>query len=748
MMSPRIVQRLWVLLTAATSLSLLGCTSNPLPLGLGLSGALDLVVVDHLPDDGTVASVVKGVPSRYVFVTSADLNHLAVLDTYNGRPVSGSPYAREALVGPNPLEALAIPVLDHPTMLVVDEGLSKEQGRRVTGRFVYAARAGGAQLSVVDATPKGFVSVTPSPLEVGAPITALVAWIGVDLTSIPETTSVYAATFDGADGAIARLTLPTQPERRAEVARVVPEELVVFPGEAVVDLAVVPPFSGRTLDGQPFCAGPSACLAVATRRSGGSDGRTLLFEVGTARTARLAFPGPVRSLQAPGVGERIHGVLDEAKCDATSCGGVLIVDARAGTTTEGFTVLMDFSGRPMRPLQAATGYIRDLAAATNHALLDVAKEEPLNLRQYTEVRDAGVLTYEARRVGHQELGAFTATNGETAIYDGVHGTFVDYDGRRAELTEAIVRTPQPLPDGGYALLLEDGGTNFVDLAVKLAMEVPLPDDGGIDLPFRIHTASVDDEAWREAQPFTVTLADGYWVDQSIYVEQQGDLPGLTGLATPASASSTLSFTPGLEDRVQVGDRVRFTQGLADGGTELCGEAGVTAVAVGSLTVSEVPSGCSSPSAYSVSAGGAQPLVITGDVEGFMTRAAPRETVTYRRRYVTRPNNFDGERPAMVMTVGDMPTPPKSFWRFSLSGNTKLYRVAFNFLSSSGYSTCTTAVGGAVLLRELPTSKFVYEWNLVTLFPTSDSLAMQPLGAAVADAFGAVTPGLNYAVCYR
>ena len=117
-----------------------------------LIGTHDLVLVDQHQGDLLAARtynpesdafILVGVPSRYVFVTSADTNELRVLENYRTGLV-GRGFVR----APNPLETLAIPVLDRPTMLAVDEGRNAD-GARVTGSYVYAARPGGAEVSVV-----------------------------------------------------------------------------------------------------------------------------------------------------------------------------------------------------------------------------------------------------------------------------------------------------------------------------------------------------------------------------------------------------------------------------------------------------------------------------------------------------------------------------------------------------------------------------------------------------------------------
>ena len=112
-----------------------------------LIGTHDLVLVGD-PANGFLAETVQeggvivgsnGIPSRFLFVTSTDLNQLHIFENYQTVAVG-----RSFVGAANPLETLAIPVLDRPAMLAVDEGRNK-QGLRVTGAYVYAARPGGAQ---------------------------------------------------------------------------------------------------------------------------------------------------------------------------------------------------------------------------------------------------------------------------------------------------------------------------------------------------------------------------------------------------------------------------------------------------------------------------------------------------------------------------------------------------------------------------------------------------------------------------
>lgn len=724
------------------AMALWGCTQAASTTSGYPVGSRGMVLVDQLPDDGTVATTVSGVPGNYLFVTSTDTNELKVVQNY----VLGVNEKGTWVRAPNPLEVLTIPVLDGPSTLFADEGLSTE-GRRVTGRFVYAIRNGGAELSVVDATPAGLRQVTSAPLVMPAPITAAAAWLGFSLTQLPDSTQVYVATFDGSTGTIYSLTLATDLARRSTVATAKPVRLLDVGAESIQALAMVPPLAGRAVDGQPFCAGTSACLVVGTRSVKGAQGRTLMVDPDTLRTVALAFPGPVRALEVPAgekeAGRRIHGLLDNGKCDSTSCGGVMIIDTLSGTAAGGFPVLVDFSGQPMLPIQKAGVYAGSLAVAGAPAVTQ-GNQAPLGIFVGAEIMDGGAPDY-SRGVyqGFTELGAFSLADGEVEIYDGVSGSVIDNDPQRPSVIDATLVTPLKLSDGGYSFTKEDGGTNTSIIVVTPDVALPLADDRSGTLPLSESTVTYDGLS----APFVITLADGYLQSQTLSLVNQGPIPGLEGLATSASDGDQVRFSSGLEARLAIDDRVAFSAGLADGGIEVCGETRITGLSAGSAAVAAVPAECAQRSRYTVYAQGARPLVLTASVEGFIARAAEGETVTYTRRYAFRPSRFDGVRPAMVMKIGSMTSGPGAYWLFSINGHFSPYRMAFNFASStSTLASCLTALPMTVLLAEVPynSTTVSYPWYLFAQFPDSNSVATSRLFYAR----GRALTLSDYAWCYR
>lgn len=724
-------------LTSLLAVAAAGCSPTQSARSLNLFGAHDMVLVDELPGDGGIASVSGGAPNQYLFVTSAGRNELKVLKTYKGPTTDRLP-----VTAPDPLEVLSIPVLNGPTSLFADEGLSADL-RRVTGRFVYATREGGAELSVIDATPAGFAQVTRSPLVMPAPITAGVAWLGDKLTQVPDSSSVYLATFDGTNGVVYRLDLPSAPSLRGEIARATPERLLDVGQEAVVALAVAPPLPERTLDGIPFCRGPSTCLVLATRRNSGKDGRTLMVELDTMRTATLAFPGPVRVLRVAGRGRRVHGLLDEEKCDSASCGGALVVDTLT-ETDGGFPVLTDFSGQPMQPVRSGGALARDLAVASSHDLTDGAKEKPFGIRQI--IADGGAVLQ-----GYSELGMYSTSNGEIVIYDGVDGAPIDYNGFRTGLTGGLMQIPLSLPDGGWGLYTDDGGINYTEFVSSITEEDTTAADGGV-LPYRAYTVKATSNP-DLGYSVHLEIGDGYLYNppgypQSLFITNQGAIPGLVGLSTSADAGRVIRFTPGLEARLAVGDRVAFTATFADGGVGACGESKVSSFILdaGFAEVDAIPAGCEARSQFTVMGAGARPLIVSGSLEGYIARAAQGTTVTSDdRRYVTRPAGFDGlhPAPALKLTIGSMPSVPGALWRFDVDGALAPYRIHFDF--SVVTIPCATEVPGALLLGELPTyssGAFRYTWDLIALFPYTNSIAIAPLESAVADLYHATDPSYS------
>jgi hypothetical protein len=733
-------------------LLLAACTASPTGSLGNLIGTHDLVIVDDLPTNGGVAfeppvpdggtdpsppnPAVHGVRGRYVFIASADTNELKVLNLY--RPGLAG---RTFVPAPNPLESLSIPVLERPSVLACDEGLT-EAGVRVTGPFVYAIRPGGDQLSVVDATPAGFIQATRDPLTAPAPITAIVGWMGDHLATIPDTTTVYYATWDGSSATLYALPLPTARSRRTEVKRARPVRVLDLGPEVIVALKVLPGLPGRNLDGAPFCAGPSACMAVATRTLQGSSGRQVLIELDALRVAPLAFPGPVKELSATGRGERLYGLLDEEHCQSDGCGGAIEVDTRQGTVAGGFPVWTDFTGQPMQPIRAVSTLSRGLTVAHPTGYADLA------LPQILEADGGSLLDATVGLRTYPELAFFSTSAGEVVAIDGVSGTPIDFDGRRTSLVSASVKIPLLGPDGGYMLYLQDGGVNYEYLTASV-VEDPFS-DGGTSVPYRHYTVVADGGSRVDDTPSGLDLADGYLLSQNLTVVRNGFISGFLLGATSPDAGNAVTFTAGLESRlIKQNDYVVFAATQLDGGLDqaACGEALIVDVQPGVATFSAVPPGCEQRVLYSIRAGDQKSLVVTGDVEGHLGRIDDGEVLTYTRRYLVRPDGWDGVRPALRFTPGTMPAPRGSVWSFAINGYLNTYRFSFD----ANTITCSSYAPGHLKVAPIPTyvsdQATSFQWGVTMLYPATNGIVLAPLSSLHDNVAGGVTLSEGVA-CFR
>ncbi len=331
---------------------ILGCSdTQAVATAAGLSGTYDLTIV-----------------GQYVFVTSSDRNELRVLD------LQADP--RDFVRAPNPLEPLAIPVLERPTYLTRDVAypLSGEQaGGEVTGPYVYARSDGAQAISVVAAGPE-YLKEVLQLRDLGF-VTAFAARGPGEGRS---ESILYYATQAGLNATLHRRLLPG-PEALAQGAAVPAPETVSalnLAGETVAALLVLP--SQDAAQEQ---------LVVSTRGTGGAAGRTFRLDLtnpGAPTLVPYNFGAPVRLLathpavpnalfganlaeaekaeQACGIdttqpprhqlraGEYVFGVLDESACrGGNECSGVLAVDSATGM------VPLDSTGHPMIPIRTGGG---------------------------------------------------------------------------------------------------------------------------------------------------------------------------------------------------------------------------------------------------------------------------------------------------------------------------------------------------------------------------------------------------------
>lgn len=721
---------------ALATVAIAGCNTSTGPTLANLVGTHDMVVVDSLPGDGTIArpgnpdAGLVGVPNRYIFITSADTNELRVLSNYRDGFTD-----RRFLSAPNPLETLSVPVLDRPTMLAVDEGLG-DDGRRVTGRLVYAARAGGAELSIVDARDdaSGMRQITSTPLPLPAPATTLATWLGAGLTTLPDTTQLFVGTWDGAVGSVFLYQFVTERSRLAEVAQVKPVRLIDFPNEAVIAVRVLPPLAGRTADGQPFCA-TNVCLALATRREEGRAGRAVLFDPTSKRMVALAYPGPIREFSSAPDGQRLYGVLDEELCTTASCGGLIAVDTKSAVDA-GFPVMTDFSGRPMVAIPTGTTLPRGVSIGVDNPTYR------LSIQQTVQVYDGGAEVVGLGAVGYAQLGVFSNANGEFAIFDPISGVPLDFDERRPKLVSSVLQQPLALADGGYAYFNEDGGSNYTADFAAIARV----DDGTTDL-IRSWDLSIDGGA----PLVNFKVSDGVLVSQDFTATYSGVIPGFDSLPTSLAAGSRLAFTTGkgLEARVLPGDRVVFGMPDLDGGVATCGVSPVSSVDAdaGVLVVGAV-TGCDARTTYSVRAAAGLPVVVAGSVEGYLGRMAPGGTMAYNRRFVVEPRQYDGvNREALLLTLYSIPAIPGAYWTFSLTGYLNTYRVELDSTTLG----CSAFVPGRLFLGMIP--RYVnavtagFPWSVMALLPSSNAIVEMPLAHAFDNSLGRMTT-TDTALCWK
>lgn len=676
-----------VFAAAVALLCALGCTQQTVSTIVGLNGTRDLVLVDQFegdllagksnnPDGGSY--LVAGMPGRYLFVTSTATNELRVLEN-----VRTGLTGREFLRAPNPLEALSIPVLDRPSLLAVDEGKNAD-GSRVTGSYVYATRPGASEVSVVSV--EGRRQLGGRPMSLPAPVTALNAFMEVDATVSPiatprpATTQLFVATWDGEVASVYAARLPTN---SPEIDQLAFERLLLLEQTPITALLVVPPLSTRTLDGAPFCAA-RACLALALRKSAGLAGETLFFEPQTGRSVRLSFSGPVRELVNSEALPRIYGVLDEQACGSPACGGVVAVDLVTGTSASGFPAALDALGLPMAPMRS-DGLITGLT---------VAAGAPIRQTVETAGEDGGAiggLSYLEQT--YQELGAYSSTSGVITFFSGLGGSIIDFDGRRSVVSSAAVRLPGTLADGGLAFVGDDGGVIGSSTAATV--------DVSGDLSETWRTVKVTSA---EGAEWTLDLSDGYLDTQSIVVVYQGQIPGLVSLPTSAAEGTRLA-TGGFEARAAVGDLVLFATGNDTDGYRDCGRTRIAALGANFLEVAEVPAGCANRVRFSVRADGLKPLVVAADLEGYMGRWAPGETLTYNRPYVLLPADVTAARTPLTITIP--PNAPRlegAFTSFQVSGRMAPFRVSFDAATVGCYSLLPgQVVFGSMALSLVPTT---------------------------------------------
>jgi hypothetical protein len=725
-----------IVFVAAVVLAAVACTSTNATSTANLNGAHDLVLVDQLQGDLLAAKsnnpdggpyLVVGLPARYLYLTSTETNEVRVLETY----VPGLLYRRFSRA-PNPLETLSIPVLDRPTMLAADEGRNSE-GSRVTGAYVYAARPGAAEVSVVSIA--NHVQLGGKPMATPAPVTAIGAYMNVDPTDqdpttsapenlLPATTRLFVATWDGEFAAVYAADLGTD---SPNIDHLDFKRLVLIAQTPISAMFVVSPLSNRTLDGTPFCD-TKPCLALATRQNAGAGGQAMLLDPETNRSAPLSFKGPVKYLTSSTNASRVYGILDEQACGGPACGGVVAVDVVTGTTAAGFPAALDAIGLPMLPLQSQ-GLITGLTLAEGGMVQQTVETTPT---------DGGTVdAFDYLQQQYSELGAFSSSNGLITFFSGLAGSVIDYDARRSIVGAAAVRLPGPLADGGEAFFGPDGGVIGSNTAATVVVQ------GDLSQTYRTATVTTTD-----GTEWNLDLSDGYLDTQLIAIVYQGGIPGLVGVATSAADGVHL-LTGGWEPRAAVGDIVTFDRGDATDGYVECGRSRIVTIGAGFIEVAEAPATCADRVRFTVRADGQKPLVAAGDLESYMGRWAPGDTLTYNRPYVLLHAGVTAPRTALTITIpGEVPTKEGSFISFQILGRMAPLQVTIDTTSIGCYSTLTgQVVLGNLVMAQVPTpvgSLVDFRWTSFATVPSGNGAAeISLLGTRI----GAL--GLNDgAYCWR
>lgn len=699
----------WVL----AGLCVWSCTQPVASNRANLVGTQDLVLADELSSTGTLAGSaaeggtvsIRGMPARFLFMTSADTGELRVLENY--REVSAG---RGFVKAPNPLESLSIPVLDRPTLLAVDEGRNAA-GARVTGSYVYASRPGALEVSVVSV--RRLRQLGGHPMATPGPVTAIAAFMDVDTTQpvlntpLPATTTLFVATWDGHQSHVYRSTLPTDSREFESLSF---ERLFSLTEGTVAAMMAVAPVQARVVDGQAFCAS-SVCLAMAVRGAAAGVSETFLYEPQTERSVPLDFGGPVKELTGSADHARVYALLDEEACGGAPCGGVMAVDVTQGTLASGFSRAKDAMGQPWQPLRWGQGLLTGLTVAAGGAVR--MPREALN-------SDGTIgLTYELQ--SFTELGAVATSAGTVTLFSARGGGIIDFDPRRSEITQASTHLPLALSDGGVTFLGEDGG--FVGSVLDAGVQVEVD----LEKTWRVSTVTeADSTVW------TADVSDGYLDSQSVRVVNRGLIPGLAGLSMSIQDGLSLSVPSGFEARAAAGDVV-IVEHQVDGVSRPCGRAEIVSASQGKIQVDALPTTCAAPSAFSVRAAGNKPLVVVADLDGYLGRTGWGETFSYSRRHILLPAGAVAPRAALTLMVPRTGFSAEgAYLQMEVLGHLTPYQMALDTAGTNTGIGCyaqlpTQVVLGNLVMASVPTSLVArgpieYKWSMFIAVPSGNGVA--------------------------
>ncbi len=544
----------------------------------GLSGACS---------DSEVVVGVAGLSGTYdvtyangsVFVTSSDRVELRVLDLVSE--------PRQFIPAPNPLEALAIPVLERPDDLTSDEdfGASGEAGVP----YIYARSSGSQRISVVAAQRERLNTVRT--LDAGGLVTAFAARapsatransvLYYALQTPPPGSNPLGCAF----GTIMRRELPGPDAlASAEPPEAVPV-FCLFERESAITMAVMPE-EGRLVVGTRSTtrlppALPGRTLVITETVGGGTPREPVDLSAGfEGSPVRLVATHPQVNLvnddpATPGVdetqvlftpGQYVFGLRDESACGgAPQCSGVLAVDAATGARAN------DLGGAPMFAINTGTGLPTGMAL----------------------VKDAGVLLRNATGLDVARvplLGILPSSNGSITLFSAS-------DRRHFDVEPALPNVVVTLRDVTDAVV--DRGVDTTRASGVVVVEQPVE--------------SVNPTSPGRRTTLRRTLFEGSVPDATFRIIYQGIFPTMARLSRDLSNPTFFEVDQPDDPRKQVaaGDVIILESDDAFCATDLVVRAVVptTAGRVRLEINNAIPDVCAGLPLFSVLAAGSEPLML-------------------------------------------------------------------------------------------------------------------------------------------
>jgi len=183
------------------------------------------------------------------------------------------------------------------------------------------------------------------------------------------------------------------------------------------------------------------------------------------------------------------------------------------------------------------------------------------------------------------LGILSASNGLVYFFDAESLVFLDADPATATVVDDATGNPvlsYTLPDGGLPSIIV--GTGPV--------------------------------------PATIKVADGAANNQTITITYQGVLPGLSGLPPGSGAAPFVKPAGTAWAEAETGDFIELASSNP-ACTGAAAELSVLSVGPNDLTANAtVPAECEPLTSFSIRAGGVQPFMVLGTLDGYMGRVAP------------------------------------------------------------------------------------------------------------------------------